>query len=45
MNEDHIFWYTIKDVRSDENNPNWCIKEYNEIARKRGMDQLNLIFK
>lgn len=36
---------TIKDVRSDFNNPNWCVNKYNEIATKRGMQPLPHILK
>lgn len=45
VNQDTIHVFTIKDVKNDENNPNWFIQNYNLVAEKRNMGKLPYIVK
>ena len=36
---------TVKDIELDISNPNWFVREYNNIAKIRGMTPMPLIFK
>ncbi len=40
-----IIIITLKGVRNDYNNPNWCVRPYNEIAKTRGMETLSFVFR
>lgn len=37
VQEEGIIPLTIKDVKADHNNPNWFIRQYNGLAKQRGM--------
>ena len=45
VNDTCIVVTTVKDVRNDTSNPNWYVRNYNEVAKTRNLQSLPYMIK